>query len=780
MQDENENKLQELIKKIAEINEQQQQIQKELLQINQIVYDLRRAELRKEVIKPLPVIPAEAKETSQPVVKIPTLLQEIAAKHKENPVPKKSNRKETPMEEFIGTNLLNKVGIAILVLGIGYGVKYSIDHNLLNPLTRIILGYLSGGVLIGLALKLKTKYARFSAVLLSGGMASLYFITYAAYDFYGFFPLTVAFVLMVIFTLFTVVAALHYQLQVIAIIGLVGAYAVPFLLSDGSGRVNVLFSYMTIINSGILLLSFKKNWRALYYLSFFLTWIIFSTWWASDYTSEKHLFSSLLFSTIFFVQFYITTLSYKLIREDSFGRGDVIMILLNSFIYFGFGYSSIDDLEVGELYLGIFTVFTALLHFIASSIIYKKKEQHKDIFYFVAGLVIVFLTIAVPVQLEGNWVTLIWAAEGLMIFAIARMKSLPIYETLSYPIIAIAFLSLLQDWSEYYVISDAYIQQHAFLLNSQFLTSLLVSLSLTAVLWLSQQEKYKAPYEPVSTSSILFNLGIAILMLITIYFMFYLEIASFFEQRYFASSIKVPGNENLEYVTQNYDIPKFKNLWLINYSAFFGLMTSLFTISYLNKEVASVVSILFNIMVLAAFTLTGLMHLAELRTSYLGQVDANIYSRDFASYIGFRYVCILFTFPLIWANRKILQRKFFNPYFGEVEKALLNLFVIILLSSELIHWLDMARIENSDKLALSILWGLYALAMIVRGLMKHDRVIRIMGIVLFGITIIKLFVYDISNMSTIAKTIVMMTLGALMLIASFLYNKAQKSAKNEE
>lgn len=68
----------------------------------------------------------------------------------------------------------------MLVLGIGYGLKYSIDHDLLNPLTRIILGYLAGAILIGLAFWLKRQYATFSAVLLSGGMAALYFITYAA------------------------------------------------------------------------------------------------------------------------------------------------------------------------------------------------------------------------------------------------------------------------------------------------------------------------------------------------------------------------------------------------------------------------------------------------------------------------------------------------------------------------------------------------------------------------------------------------------------------------
>ncbi len=235
-----------------------------------------------------------------------------------------------------------------------------------------------------------------------------------------------------------------------------------------------------------------------------------------------------------------------------------------------------------------------------------------------------------------------------------------------------------------------------------------------------------------------------------------------------------------EYLTYNSDVRKFENLWLINYSAFFGLITSTVCLRYVNNRIFSFASVGFNILVLTTFALTGLINLAELRNSYIDQADATIYTRTFLSNIGIRYICMLFAIPLVFVNRKILERDYFNPQIKEVEKVLLNLFVIILLSSELVHWLDISHIKNSDKLALSILWSIYALAMIVRGLMKKDGVIRIMAIILFGVTIIKLFIYDISDMSTIAKTVVMMILGALLLIASFLYNRASKSSKNEK
>ncbi len=85
---------------------------------------------------------------------------------------------------------------------------------------------------------------------------------------------------------------------------------------------------------------------------------------------------------------------------------------LNSFVYYGFGYAAINMHENGELFLGLFTVFNAVLHFAACYLIYKRQDATRDTFYLVAGMVLVFLTLAVPVQLDGQWVTIIWALEG--------------------------------------------------------------------------------------------------------------------------------------------------------------------------------------------------------------------------------------------------------------------------------------------------------------------------------------------------------------------------------
>ncbi|MCY7346897.1 MAG: DUF2339 domain-containing protein, partial [Pyrinomonadaceae bacterium] len=341
-----------------------------------------------------------------------------------------ASRSETGIEEFIGRNLISLIGIIITIIGVGIGAKYAIDRDLISPATRILSGYAFAAVLLGIAVWLKSKYLNFSAVLLSGALAMMYFLTFFAYSFYSLIPQKAAFLIMLVVTASTVGAALNYSRQVIAHIGLVGAYAVPFLLSENSGRADVLFGYMTIINFGILVISVKKFWKPLYYSSFIFTWLIYAAWFFTKYRADEHFALAFGFAFVFFLTFYLTFLSYKLIAQEEFNAEIVVLVLVNSFIFYGFGYATLASREDFAPYLGAFTLFNALINFIFAAVIHRYQLGDRRNFYLAAALAITFVTIAVPVQLTGNWVTLIWTAEAALLFWIGRTKQLAIYENL--------------------------------------------------------------------------------------------------------------------------------------------------------------------------------------------------------------------------------------------------------------------------------------------------------------------------------------------------------------
>jgi len=729
----------------------------------------KRDESASQDAKSSPII--EKKESVvEPIVK-EEIIQDRIVRESTEPdaqvsIPKKRNKK-SDLEKFIGENLINKIGIIILVIGVAIGAKYSIENNLISPLTRIILGYLAGFGLLAVGMKLKKNYENYSAVLVSGAIAIMYFITFAAYSFYELIPQTLAFGLMVVFTIFTVVAAINYNRSIIAHIGLVGAYAIPFLLSNDSGNVLVLFSYVAIINMGILIISFKKYWKSLFYSAFGFTWLIYLSWFFLDYKIDDHFTLALGFASVFFLLFYGTFLAYKLSKKESLGIVDTILILFNSFIYFGIGYTILSNQETGEQFLGLFTLANALVHFIVSAIVYKRNLANRNLQYFVSGLVLTFITIAIPVQLDGNWVTLLWTAETVLLFWLGRKKSIPIYEKISYVLAFLAFFSLVHDWYDAYYYYDLRNALSSFkpLLNIHFLTSALVFSGFGFITYLNYTEKNtqvnsKALYK-------VFSYIITVLFLITLYMAFRLEISAFWDIKYANSKLLIDAGDRSVY---NYDLKNFGSIWVLNYSLLFFILFSWVNIKWFKKSVLGVISIILNVIALLVFLGEGLYLISELRETYLAANPEGYY--DIGKwYLGIRYVSLIFPIALLFTTYKYVRQEFMNFNFKMIFDFVLHISIVWILSSELLHWMDIYESAQSYKLGLSILWGVYSLIMIAIGIWRNKKHLRIAAIVLFGVTLIKLFFYDISHLNTISKTIVFVSLGVLLLIISFLYNK---------
>lgn len=680
---------------------------------------------------------------------------------------------KSDLEKFIGENLINKVGITITVIGVAIGAKYAIDNELISPLTRIILGYLVGSGLLAFALKLKKNYENFSAVLLSGAMAIMYFITYSAYSFYDLFPQAFAFALMVIITTFTAVAAITYNRQVIAHIGLVGAYAVPFLLGESPGNATVLFSYMAIINVGILVIAFKKYWKPLYYSSFGLTWLMFFVWYGFSYQTHAHFALALTFLTIFFGTFYTTFLAYKLLHKEKFEIDDIVLLLANSFIFYALGYDMLDGHSTGQHLLGAFTLCNAVVHLIVSGVIYSQKLADRNLFYLVSGLVLVFVTIAIPVQLDGSWVTLLWAGEAALIFWIGRTKKAPVYEVLSYPLMTLAFFSIGHDWltgyNNYSVASPE--TRITPLFNINFLTSVLFIAAFGFINFLNRNTNYPSALEARKGMANLISYSIPAILLFAIYYAFRLEIANYWHQLYIDSALTI-NSDGQQYPQhfRNHDLPLFKTIWIINYSLFFIVLLAFVNFRKIKNQPLGMVNLALIVAALAVFLIQGLYALSELRESYLAQTLSQHYQQGIFN-IGIRYISFVFVALALIACYKYVRQDYLKSAFREAFDYLLHISVLWIASSELIHWLDMADSAQAYKLGLSILWGIYSLLLIALGIWKKKKHLRVGAIAVFGVTLIKLFVYDISHLDTISKTIVFVSLGVLLLIISFLYNK---------
>ncbi|MDQ2746933.1 MAG: DUF2339 domain-containing protein, partial [Acidobacteriota bacterium] len=679
-------------------------------------------------------------------------------------------RQGSNIEEFVGRNLISLIGIIITVLGVGIGAKYAIDNDLISPTTRILLGYGFAGVLLAIAFWLKSKYLNFSAVLLSGALAMMYFLTFFAYSFYDLISQTSAFALMVLFTVFAVGAAINFNRQVIAHIGLVGAYAVPFLLSDNSGRVGVLFSYMTVINLGILLISVVKFWKPLFYSSFIFTWLIYAAWFVFNYHSNDNFALAFGFALAFFLTFYTTFLVYKLRAKEPFSAEIVALVLVNSFVFYGFGYAILDSPNAYNWSLGLFTVANALLNALVAFIIYRYNLGDRRNFYLAAALAVTFLTIAVPVQFDGNWVTLVWTAEAALLFWFGRTKSLPVYENLSYALMGLATISLADDWQNAFI-NDALLTP---IFNRNFLASILFAVAFGFIAAVNRDRRFSAVR---ASAAEWLNFLAPTLFFIVLYNAFRVEIGNYFHTLAANSVVPVPNSVSYDATVtrRDNDLSYFNAIWQINYSMLFAAVLSFVNIKKFKSAWLGIINFGLNSTAVFVFLSVGLFLISELRTNYLTQNEAQFFPRG-AWHILIRYVSLVFVAAVLYASYRYVKQQFLERLVSNSALALAFDFVFYvalwwLVSSELINLMDIFGLNDSYKLGLSILWGVYSLLLIGLGIIKKKKYLRIGAIALFAVTLIKLFFYDIADLDTISKTVIFLTLGILLLVISFLYNK---------
>ena len=738
-------------------------------------------------------------KTEQPIIveekiKVEPPIQVQEAKHYEFKIPpqalKQKPKSDFNFEAFIGGKLIVIIGIIVLVIGLGIGVKYAIDNDMLGPMARIALAYIAGGIILALALKLKANYKAFSAVLLSGGMASLYFTTFVAYSMYeaelGFHQLP-AFIVMLIFTAFTVFAATVYDLQVIGIIGLVGAYAIPMLLSDGTGKIEVMFSYMLIVNCGILVLSFKKYWQILNHTSYSFTWLIVSAWFANKFHGADQTMMILSFSFLFFLIFYISNMAYKIIKKEQFGVIDVIRIVTNSFIFFGFGYAALNNTTYKD-YLGLFTVANALVHLVFSYMVFKNKLLDRKLFYLLIALVLSFITIAVPVQLEGNWVTLFWSAEAVLLFSIGRYKAVRFYEWLGFIMIMLAIFSLWQDWGHTYYSSrydyDIYKFWKPFT-NITLFTSVFVMATLGTIIIVHHKESITADERKQFGIYNFTEYALPILLFIITYTTFSNEIYACFQTMYEKSVMNIPptdawADKKILIPVYNEHIIAIRDVVLGMYNLVFFIAFSVLTLRSIKTTTVRWAAFAFNILCAIVFITAGLNVLGDLRNSYYATGAGIDYFPPSSSLLYMRYVCFVLFAILLYLTHLILKTDTFQKF--TISKiyvgCIVHFFILVVLSNELLN----IQLVNSEayhyygtdaiyKLGFTALWGIYSFLLIAWGIFKKNRIMRISSISLFGITIIKLVIFDTWNLSTGYKVIAYMLLGVLLLVVAFLYQK---------
>lgn len=344
------------------------------------------------------------------------------------------------IENFIGLKLIHFVGIVTLIIGLSIGVKYAIDIHLISAAMRVALAYAAGIILFFISQRLKKKYELFSMILFSGSMATTYFTTYAAFEYYNLISAIPAFCLMLGFTFLTVYNSLKYNRQEIAILGLVGAYGIPFFVRGNSDNVLALFSYIFLINIGILIISYKKYWIALTYISFFTTWIIFLSWTVMHF-GDTHLYTQPLFGYLFFFLFVVNSLLFKIINRKNISSSDVIIVILDTVLFY---FALVLIYYKGEIITPKNITLVFAIFYLLAAVASKKTLPNSGILC--NALYSISLTgfiVFVAMQFNNLAVTIIWVIMAVSLFIIGMTDQNKFFRIMSILLFAATLAKLL-------------------------------------------------------------------------------------------------------------------------------------------------------------------------------------------------------------------------------------------------------------------------------------------------------------------------------------------------
>ncbi len=655
------------------------------------------------------------------------------------------------LEKFIGENLANKIGIGVLVLGIGFFVKYAIDQEWINEIGRVFIGILCGGSLLAIAHRLRKTFSAFSSVLIGGGIAVLYLTIAIAFHEYHIFSQTSAFIIMLIITGFAVVFSLAYNRIELAVLSILGGFASPFMVSTGEGNYVVLFTYILILDVGMLVLAYYKKWNLVNIISYAFTILLFGIWLGGlESDNVSMITGAMIFATLFYLVFFAMNIINNIKEKTAFKAIEISILLSNTFFYYGAGMYILSN-TIGNDFRGLFTATLGIFNFVFAYLLYKNSRVDRNLVFMLIGLVLTFISLAAPVQLEGNYITLFWSAETVLVLWLSQKSGIRLMKLGSIALMILMLLSLVMDWGQIYL---GYGPDHLrIILNKGYVTGIFAIASIVITLILLKQEtSERKDYVKAYRSTLLLALAFVV------YMSQFLELQhQLFEYGF-------------TYATQNIIIG--------TYNMLFVLCLLLAERRLIKEEKIKFLFSFWGVVTMIAYI--GFYHwqIIESRQDLL--LNAGTATGFIFHYILVSILLVIAVFTL----NKIQKQSKFNLETGNAYSWVYVAFFLFIASSELDHLVVISLgttaesiehiITQNHKIGYPILWGVSSFLLIYVGLKRKTKHLRVISLSLFLVTLLKLFIVDIRGISEGGKIAAFICLGVLLLVVSFMYQRLKK------
>jgi len=376
---------------------------------------VRELSTRADPAGPAPAVPVDvdASSPAEPVISEPT------------PPFAPPPRPALDLEQRIGARWATWVGVVVILVAVALFLKWAMDHDYLGPVTRVSVGIVCGLLMLlgGLALHARRDLPYLGEGLAGGGLGILYLSLFAAHVLYRLLGAPAAFAAMFAVTVLgTAVAVLSGRLST-AVLAVLGGLLTPVLLQVERPDERNLLAYLLVLDALALLVARFRPWPALNRLAWGGSALLILPTLLREPEAPRPLARLVLLSAIFLV-FVAVPLFRERARGERIGRIDLVLVVANAAGYFWAVYVTLEAWR--PLAEGPYALVLAVLYRLVAVDYAARVPEDSATVMLHEGVSWTFLTLAIPLALGGQWITLAWAVEGVALLWLAAHGPMPV------------------------------------------------------------------------------------------------------------------------------------------------------------------------------------------------------------------------------------------------------------------------------------------------------------------------------------------------------------------
>ena len=640
-----------------------------------------------------------------------------------------SRIKQNNIESLIGLNIINKLGILLLIIGVIAASQFTY-YRLTDSLKSVFMFAIGFVLLLAGEWLNRKKTNVFSLGLTSGGVAILYVALALSYFRFNILSMYPALGLCVLITIGAFILSQRYNSQTIAAFAMIGGYLPIFSISGSKAIVYGAMVYFVILNILALSISVNKKWIVSAFIGFSLN-VLGSLYICSIMYDETPFYPDGLITILYLIFAFITyTLipviaSYK--KQLNFKRSDTVLLALNTFISSVILYSVFYAFRLDK-FTGLLTAIFAIIYTALGRFIEKfmpKEKTTKSLFYITA---VTFVALIIPFQFDIMWLSLGWLIEGVALLSYGIFKEIKGFKKSGIVITSLCFMSfLLFDMSEY---------------PDNLFTFKYFSITAGNIIILASLI-YKKNIE--STRTKLFKY----LSVINLWF-FSIYIVTNEFKKVLLNTLSDSNNFNIDYlITATVIVISFVFAYAIQ------------RIAVIRDKITKNISII--IYAIALVILFFLNFTSPIKGSF-SEVPLSI------SITG-TFLLVLISLLSIFALRDFVLTLVLDKMFGvEWYPFIISFYFVVILTQDLISQYNL----GFNNAVISIIYLATAFAWITLGFIKRYTFIRRFGLALSISAVIKLFLIDLSFLTEGYKIISYFVFGITLLAISFVYQYFSK------